>query len=86
MVNAAIGTMGSATEVSQCFNRLLRFEDNEGKVCYGDLPLDCAIVDAVGMIIPVLEGNPFDGLKVSHNVAQIKKVRNIPSHSLCSST
>ena len=51
--------MGSAEETSLDFNRLIRFEDKEGGIHYGDLPIDCAIEDVVGNKVPVLDGKPL---------------------------
>lgn len=83
MVKAGTDKMGSSAGGFPGFNRLVRFEDNEGKVCYGDLPIDCPIVDAVGMKVPVLDGKPLDELKQSQKVTEIKKVRDIPPFSVC---
>jgi hypothetical protein len=69
--------MGFAAEHSPGFDRLIRFEDEEGKICYGELPIDCPSAHAVGVKVQVLEGNPFEGLKDSHSGAKIKKVRGI---------
>ena len=75
--------MGSAEEGFPDFNRLVRFEDKEGRICYGDLPSDCKIEDAVGTKVPVLDGKPFEGLIKSQRVAEIKKVRRISSFPGC---
>ena len=75
--------MGSAQESFPDFNRLVRFEDKEGRICYGDLPTDCTTEDAVGAKVPVLDGKPFDGLKQSQRVAEIKKVRRVSSFPGC---
>lgn len=78
--------MGSAEESFRDFDRLIRFEDKEGCMLYGDLPIDCTTEDAVGAKVPVLDGKPFDGLRKSQRVAEIKKVRRIspflnPNHT-----
>ena len=75
--------MGSAEESFLGFDRLVRFEDKEGCILYGDLPTDCRIEDAVGSKVTVLDGKPFDGLKKSQRVAEIKKVRRISSFPVC---
>ena len=70
--------MGSAGGSSRGFNRLIRFKDHEGKICYGDLPPDCQIIDAVGTKVMVLDGNPFDGFKESHTGTEVTKVGERP--------
>jgi hypothetical protein len=57
-----------------CFTNLVRFEDDQGVISYGDVPEDC-LLDIVGCRVPTLIGDPFeDSLQRTGQEAVIHKV------------
>jgi 2-keto-4-pentenoate hydratase/2-oxohepta-3-ene-1,7-dioic acid hydratase in catechol pathway len=56
------------------FTNLVRFEDDQGAIHYGDVPEDC-LLDIIGCRVPILAGDPFeDSLQLTGQQAVVHKV------------
>ncbi|KAJ6071581.1 hypothetical protein N7499_009595 [Penicillium canescens] len=56
------------------FTNLVRFEDDQGAIHYGDVPEDC-LLDIIGCRVPILAGDPFeDSLQLTGQQAVVYKV------------
>jgi hypothetical protein len=62
------------------FTNLVRFEDDQGAIHYGDVPEDC-LLDIIGCRVPILAGDPFeDSLQLTGQQAVVHKV--LVSHNM----
>ena len=57
------------------FERLIRFETDDGNICYGNLTKEMPTREIVGQKVEVLEGSVQDGLSNNGDEATVAKVR-----------
>lgn len=63
------------------FTNLIRFEDKDGCVRYGDV-LEVNLDNLVGSEVQILEGDPFDdSLRPTNVTALVNKVRCVGTHA-----
>lgn len=58
------------------FAYLIRFLDEEGETCYGNLTEAKTEQDLIGSKVQVVRGNPFTSLKITDEEKTITKVRD----------
>lgn len=59
------------------FERLIRFEDETGKVHYGNLPYEFPSGGIGGKEVEILRGNVLSGFSASGEKATVKKVQDL---------
>lgn len=61
------------------FERLIRFEDEEGKVVYGNLEKETPTKEIEGSVVEVIDGSIEKGFSKTSPKATVKKVSYPPS-------
>jgi hypothetical protein len=56
------------------FERLVRFIDDSGETCYGDVPRGVDIASIVGKKVEALDGSPQAGFKSANRQSVVKQV------------
>lgn len=61
--------------MAAAFERLIRFEDSEGKTVYGNLEEEVPTREIEGRSVEVVEGDVESGFRKTGGKTQVKKVR-----------
>lgn len=64
-----------AAKMEHTFERLVRFESDDGTTLYGDVTDASAVSNLAGATVNVLDGNLENGFSKTTRTATIKKVR-----------